>query len=218
MLASPINSPELVKLKAERPGKRRLLRSNCSSPEWAEGCKPDDKEFTCTEKKKLKMQLESDVELKHEHLHQINGLKRGLSDEPLDVGNNGDGILGRHMKRKCVSVTPPNPNQEIGQGDCLPSTSGTDANKSHDALNAQLPKLAVECYGYIEFTRTRNNRSTDAMKWERKCTVQLSYSEDPLNVGEYIIWALRYSDESKCRRNLLAAFEEVAKEEGLKKI
>lgn len=119
-------------------------------------------------------------------------------------------MLGRRVKRKCVAVTPPN--CEVGQGDCIPSTSGTDANKSHDALNAQLPKLAVECNGYVEFSRTRNNRSIEAMKWDRKCKVQISYSEDPLNVGEYIIWALRYADDSKCRRNLLAAFEEAAKD------
>lgn len=134
----------------------------------------------------------------------------------MEISNKGDGVLVKRLKRKCVPVTPPN--LEVGQGDCMPSTSGTDANRSHDALNAQLPKLAVECNGYIEFARTRNNRSTDAMKWERKCKVQVSYSEDPLNVGEYIIWALCYSDESKCRRNLLAAFEEVAKDEELKKV
>lgn len=113
-----------------------------------------------------------------------------------------------------MSITPTN--KEVGQGDCYPSTSGADSDKSHDTLNAQLPKLAVECNGYIEFTRTRNNRSVDEMKWERKCKVQISYSEDPLNVGEYVIWALRYTDESKCRRNLLSAFEEAAREDQLK--
>lgn len=116
-------------------------------------------------------------------------------------------------KRKCVDTTVTPPNKEVGQGDCFPSTSGTEANKSHDTLNAQLPKLAVECNGYIEFARTRNSRSIESMKWERKCKVQISYSKDPLNVGEYIIWIIRYMDETKCRRNLLAAFEEASLEE-----
>lgn len=130
-----------------------------------------------------------------------------------EITSKGDGILERKSKRKRIqdtTITPPN--IEVGQGDCLPSTSGNDSNRSHDTLNAQLPKLAVECNGYIEFTRSRNSCSIDGMKWERKCKMQISYSEDPLNVGEYIIWMLRYTDETKCRRNLLAAFDEVALE------
>ncbi|KAJ2941153.1 hypothetical protein O0L34_g10388 [Tuta absoluta] len=201
-LASPLQSPELKP--QERSGKRRLLRSNCNSPEWAEGCKPDD-EYE-TNKKKHKNNIEPITTQQESH---NNILKRESSGEDAEIGNKGDGIIKRG-KRKCVLVTPPN--KEVGQGDCMPSTS-TDSNKSHDALNAQLPKLAVECNGYIEFARTKNNRTADTAKWERKCKVQISYSEDPLNVGEYIIWALRYTDESKCRRNLLAAFEEAAKDE-----
>lgn len=200
-----MHSPEIIRTK-DRCHKRRL-RSNCNSPEWAEGCQPLDE---ISIDKKLKTdntgpEAENRIDMDH------NPLKRSNPEEDSEIG---DGL--RKLKRKCVSVTPPN--HEVGQGDCLPSTSGTDSDRSHDTLNAQLPKLAVECNGYIEFTRTRNSRSTDAMKWERKCKVQISYSEDPLNVGEYIIWALRYTDESKCRRNLLAAFEEVAKEEELKKV
>lgn len=198
-MASPLHSPEIICFKSSRPAKRRL-RSNCNSPEWAEGCQP---ETDITEKKKSK--LENCVGLKSEH----NELKRSYIDDGLENTQKGD-YLNQRIKRKCIPVTPPN--KEIGQGDCLPSTSGTDFDRSHDALNAQLPKLAVQCEGYIEFTRMRNSRNVDAMKWERKCKVQISYSEDPLNVGEYIIWALRYTDESKCRRNLLAAFEEIAKE------
>lgn len=182
---------------------KRRLRSNCSSPEWAEGCALD--EDYETDRKKVKVNTGSGIN------EQKDIPKEDYSNEDMsEINNKGDCMLGRRLKRKCVAVTPPN--RELGQGDCLPSTSGTDANKSHDALNAQLPKLAVECNGYIEFCRTRNNRSIDAMKWDRKCKVQISYSEDPLNVGEYIIWALRYTDDSKCRRNLLAAFEEAAKE------
>lgn len=188
VLASPLNSPEL------RPKKRKLFQS-CSSPEWAEGCKPLEEA----------QQKENEVETK------CNGRKRLHSEE--DIGK-GDGGLERKSKRKCIedsTITPPN--KEVGQGDCLPSTSGNDSDRSHDTLNAQLPKLAVECNGYIEFTRSRNSRSVDSVKWERKCKMQISYSEDPLNIGEYIIWMLRYTDETKCRRNLLAAFEEVAKED-----
>ncbi|KAG6440295.1 hypothetical protein O3G_MSEX001256 [Manduca sexta] len=204
-LASPLHSPEVIK--PERPGKRRL-RSNCNSPEWAEGCQPQNEIAVENKRSKLNHEIDS-TKLEHP------SLKRPYPDENLEISDNGDGI-GQQGKRKCVSITPPN--QEVGQGDCLPSTSGTDSDRSHDALNAQLPKLAVECNGYIEFTRTRNNRSSDSMKWERKCKLQISYSEDPLNVGEYIIWAVRYIDESKCRRNLLAAFEEAAREDGLKNI
>ncbi|CAH0663818.1 unnamed protein product [Spodoptera exigua] len=208
ILASPLHSPEIIRNK-ERCHKRRLLRSNCNSPEWAEGCQPQE-EISIDNNQKTD-NTSSDKEKVKETDH--NPLKRSFPEDS-EISSKGDGM--RKVKRKCVSITPPNP--EVGQGDCLPSTSGTDSDRSHDALNAQLPKLAVECNGYIEFTRTRNNRSAEAMKWERKCKVQISYSEDPLNVGEYIIWALRYTDESKCRRNLLAAFEEVAKEEALKKV
>lgn len=207
ILVSPLHSPEIIRTK-DRCHKRRQLRSNCNSPEWAEGCQPQEE---ISIDKKLKTDNTGpDEDTINETNH--NPLKRSFPDE--EISSQGDGL--RKVKRKCVPVTPPNP--ELGQGDCLPSTSGTDSDRSHDALNAQLPKLAVECNGYIEFTRTRNSRSTDAMKWERKCKVQISYSEDPLNIGEYIIWELRYTDESKCRRNLLAAFEEVAKEEELKKV
>lgn len=182
---------------------KRRLRSNCSSPEWAEGCAPD--EDYETNGKRVKVNPGPEI------IEQKDIPKQEYStDDTSEINNKGDCMLGRHIKRKRVATTPLN--REVGQGDCIPSTSGTDSNKSHDALNAQLPKLAVECNGYIEFSRTRNNRSVDAMKWDRKCKVQISYSEDPLNIGEYIIWALRYTDDSKCRRNLLAAFEEAAKE------
>ncbi|XP_053616768.1 uncharacterized protein LOC128678896 [Plodia interpunctella] len=207
-LASPFNSPEIINPNIERSGKRKILR--CESPEWAEGCKPQDE---AVETKRSKLD-ESQNDNKSEVLPR-NCLKRAHSEDRSEINSKGDNMLGRRAKRKCVPVTPPN--CEVGQGDCLPSTSGTDSDRSHDALNAQLPKLAVECNGYIEFTRTRNNRATDSMKWERKCKVQISYSEDPLNIGEYIIWALLYTDESKCRRNLLSAFEEIAIEEGLVK-
>ncbi|XP_028027111.1 uncharacterized protein LOC114240674 [Bombyx mandarina] len=200
-LVSPLHSPEI---KTGKPGKKKLS-FNCS-PEWAEGCQPLDE--IKIDKKKVK--IENNV---YEIVEQEqNSLKRQYPEDEnnIDISQNGDG-MGQKPKRKCIPVTPPNP--ELGQGDCLPSTSGTDSDKSHDTLNAQLQKLAVECNGYIEFTRTRNSRSNEGMKWDRKCKVQISYSEDPLNIGEYIIWALRYTDESKCRRNLLPDFEEVAREE-----
>lgn len=204
ILASPLHSPEVLDYKTSRPGKRRL-RSNCNSPEWADGCGPEPEQI---EKKKPKLNNHATQKLVDV---DNNELKRSFfEDGILENCHKGDG-LSQRIKRKCFPVTPPN--KEIGQGDCLPSTSGTDSDRSHDALNAQLPRLAVECNGYIEFTRTRNNRSSnDTMKWERKCKVQISYSEDLLNVGEYIIWTLRYTDETRCRRNLLAAFEEAAKE------
>lgn len=182
---------------------KRRLRSNCSSPEWADGCAPDE-EYE-TDRKRVKVNTVPEINEQNNIPKQVYSC-----EDASEINNKGDCVLGRRLKRTSVAVTPPN--REVGQGDCIPSTSGTDSNKSHDALNAQLPKLAVECNGYIEFSRTRNNRSIDAMKWDRKCKVQISYSEDPLNVGEYIIWALRYTDDSKCRRNLLAAFEEAAKE------
>ncbi|XP_013192728.1 uncharacterized protein LOC106136653 [Amyelois transitella] len=207
-LASP-HSPEIFNLKIERPSKRRLPR--CESPEWAEGCQPPDEKSSENKRMKPSESLNDN----HPDVLPRNGVKRAHSEDRSEINSKGDSVLGRRVKRKSVPVTPPN--CEVGQGDCLPSTSGTDSDRSHDTLNAQLPKLAVECNGYIEFTRTRNNRATDSMKWERKCKVQISYSEDPLNIGEYIIWALLYTDESKCRRNLLAAFEEVAIEEGLVK-
>ncbi|XP_068623066.1 uncharacterized protein [Battus philenor] len=218
LLANPLSSPEMCEKITEKQAKKRLLRSNCNSPEWAENCGPDS-ELKCTERKKQKMK--SHLQLLSNgnkvNVKLSNGKKECLpSEEHLDISNKGDyALCKRAVKRKCLTMTPPS--LELGQGDCLPSTSGTDSDRSHETLNAQLPRLAVECNGYIEFTRTRNNRSSDSVKWERKCKVQISYSEDLLNVGEYIIWNIRYHDESKCRRNLLAAFEEVAREEELKK-
>ncbi|CAG5054193.1 unnamed protein product [Parnassius apollo] len=217
-LASPFNSPETCGTVKEKRGKKRQLRSKCNSPEWAENCGPEG-ELKDSERKILRnnsMHLLSNgnkIDVKFG-----NDIKEILPANVVSNFNNkGDCTLNkRATKRKCFTMTPPN--LEVGQGDCLPSTSGTDSDKSHDTLNAQLPKLAVECNGYIEFTRTRNNRSIDSVKWERKCKFQISYSEDPLNVGEYIIWSIRYHDESKCRRNLLAAFEEVAREEEFKKL
>lgn len=196
ILASPLHSPEMVT--NERLGKKKLFQSRCGSPEWAEGCGPD----------KPPSESKKDIETISEV--QFNGRKRLFSDE-TEFHSKGDGVS--MAKRKCIddNITPPN--KELGQGDCLPSTSGTDSDRSHDTLNAQLPKLAVECNGYIEFARTRNSRSLEAMKWERKCKIQISYSEDPLNIGEYIIWMIRYTDETKCRRNLLAAFEEASVDE-----
>ncbi|OWR51954.1 hypothetical protein KGM_213753 [Danaus plexippus plexippus] len=190
VLASPLSSPELNIPNTQKNGKRKL--EICGSPQWADGCNPDNEaEIKC---KRQKQHNES-LDIKH------------LSNENNnDISNFGDGSF--NQKHKQANTTPPN--LECGQGDCKPSTSGTSSENMHETLNGQLPKLAVECNGYIQFTRTRNKRSLDCMKWERKCKVQISYSDDPLNAGEYIIWALRYSDESKCRRNLLTAFEEAA--------
>ncbi|CAH2087862.1 unnamed protein product [Euphydryas editha] len=185
VLASPLHSPEIDIPKIQRSGKRKI-QTTCNSPQWAEGCEPSDEGDT--------------IECKRKRLNDNVG--------DMEISNNGDGMMG---KRKSSSKTPPN--MECGQGDCLPSTSGAGSETSHDTLNTQIPKLAVECNGYVEFNRSRNSRSSESMKWDRKCKLQISYSEDPLNVGEYIIWALRYSDESKCRRNLLAAFEEAASDE-----
>lgn len=217
-LASPLHSPEIIKTRyydrippiknRKRPG----LRSSGNSPEWDKDCKPVDADIGATNRKKAKRNYDS-----INHKLEIDERASDKSSTILDTSeltSKGDGALVRKAQRVCMLITPPNCEQ--GQGDCLPSTS-SDSEMSHAALNAQLPKKAVECNGYISFTRTRNSRSTDAMKWERKCKVQISYSEDPLNVGEYIIWAIHYTDESKCRRNLLAAFEEVANED-MKKI
>ncbi|XP_045778318.1 uncharacterized protein LOC123876188 [Maniola jurtina] len=202
ILASPLHSPEIGI--PRRSGKRRM-DSGGHSPQWAEGCKPEDDDDDFIIKKRAKSH---DIVAMH-ILQKYGTNTKDISDVNNDITHKGDGIITR--KRKFMSITPPN--LECGQGDCLPSTSGTsNSESSHDKLNAQLPKLAVECNGYIVFTRTRNNCSTDGMNWDRKCKIQVSYSEDPLNVGEYIIWGLRYSDESKCRRNLLAAFEEASKE------
>lgn len=197
--ASPLHSPEMIK--SEHAGKRKPFQSKCDSPEWAEGCGPPE---VLSDKKSKRDHGNTHSEI------QFNGRKRLFYDES-EIHGKGDGVC--KSKRKCVDATITPPNKEVGQGDCLPSTSGTDSDRSHDTLNSQLPKLAVECNGYIEFARSRNSRSTESMKWERKCKIQISYSEDPLNIGEYIIWMLRYTDETKCRRNLLAAFEQVAKEE-----
>ncbi|XP_026490372.2 uncharacterized protein LOC113396593 [Vanessa tameamea] len=198
ILISPLHSPETTNIpKTQKSGKRKI-QTTCNSPQWAEGCKPnDDDEIEC---KRKKSNINFGVNEQRYHI-------RENPEVDVVISNNGDGITEK-CKHKSSSITPPN--VEYGQGDCLPSTSGTGSESSHEALNAQLPKLAVECDGYVEFNRTRNSRSSDCMKWDRKCKVQISYSEDPLNIGEYIIWALRYSDESKCRRNLLAAFEEAA--------
>ncbi|RVE42140.1 hypothetical protein evm_013214 [Chilo suppressalis] len=209
------DSPQISGAKTERTCKSKILRSN--SPEWAEGCQPPT-DGECTEIKKNRFNdvQPQDLNSHHDKISERKGLKRSFNDEDCaDLHSKGDGILGKRVRRKCMPVTPPN--IEMGQGDCAPSTSGTNSDRSHNALNAQLTKLYVECNGFIQFTRTRNSHTNDAMKWERKCKTQISFSEDPLNIGEYVIWAIYYTDESKCRRNLLSAFEEVAKEEEVKK-
>ncbi|CAG4976394.1 unnamed protein product [Colias eurytheme] len=199
---SPSFSPEI-----KRNGKRKLFQATCNSPEWAPGCKPDD-EFDGTDRKRSKLTNNDCTKFEHND-QNTNDIK---SNNSFEINNKGDG-MGK--KQKLEPTTPQN--VECGQGDCMPSTS-SDSNRSHEALNAQLPKLAVECNGYVEFTRSRNSHNIDSPKWERKFKLQISYSIDPLNVGEYIIWGIFYSDESKCRRNLLAAFDEVAKDEEFKQV
>ncbi|XP_038218943.1 uncharacterized protein LOC119837436 [Zerene cesonia] len=201
-LSSPSLSPEI-----KRNGKRKLLQATCNSPEWAPGCKPDD-EFDGTDRKRSKATVDGSIKFEHND-RCPNDIKCNNS---FEINNKGDGVS---KKRKLEPTTPQN--MEYGQGDCMPSTS-SDSNRSHEALNAQLPKLAVECNGYVEFTRSRNSHNIDCPKWERKFKLQISFSVDPLNVGEYIIWGIFYSDESKCRRNLLAAFDEVGKNEEPKQL
>ncbi|CAK1542539.1 unnamed protein product [Leptosia nina] len=179
--------------------KRRLVQSPNKSPDWAPGCKPDD-EFDGTDKKRSKHDITEYMDF--EDNTQLNS-SREIKPH-FELNNKGDGI--KHRKHEPLTPT----NLECGQGDCLPSTS-SDSDKSHEILNAQLSKLAVECNGYVEFTRTRS--VSDSVKWERKCKLQISYSEDPLNVGEFIVWMICYSNKSNCRRNLLAEFNEVGKEE-----
>ncbi|CAF4762102.1 unnamed protein product [Pieris macdunnoughi] len=196
---SPSCSPELKEL-LPRNGKRRLFQSPSNSPEWAPGCRPDD-EFDGTDKKRPKPDQMQYKNFEHYVLHENNDYKHSS----FELNNKGDGVNQSVQEQ----ITPSN--LECGQGDCLPSTS-SDSNRSHENLNAQLPKLAVECNGYVEFMRTRNNRA-DSAKWERKCKLQICYSEDPLNVGDFIVWMIYYSDESKCRRNLLAEFNKIGKEQ-----
>ncbi|CAH4001627.1 unnamed protein product [Pieris brassicae] len=196
---SPSCSPELREL-LPRNGKRRLFQSPSNSPEWAPGCRPDD-EFDGTDKKRLKPDQSQYKNFEHYVLHENNDYKHSS----FELNIKGDGVNQPVHEQ----ITPSN--LECGQGDCLPSTS-SDSNRSHENLNAQLPKLAVECNGYVEFMRTRNNRA-DSAKWERKCKLQICYSEDPLNVGDFIVWTIYYSDESKCRRNLLAEFNKIGKEQ-----
>lgn len=191
LIISPSCSPELKEL--PRNGKRRLFQSPSKSPEWASGCRPDE-EFNGNDKKRLKSEQIQNLDLGYHVDHDTD-----------ELNNKGDGV--KHIVHE--QITPSN--IECGQGDCLPSTS-SDSHKSHENLYAQLPKLAVECNGYVEFTRSRNNRA-DYAKWERKFKLQICYSEDPLNDGEYIIWTIGYSDESKCRRNLLSEFNDILKDE-----
>ncbi|KAL4713444.1 hypothetical protein ACJJTC_010429 [Scirpophaga incertulas] len=203
------NSPELIESKKERKCRKRVFISDCGSPEWADGC-GHQKNIHTIETKKIKSNDFEIIDRQNDDCQQ-NGVKRSYNSEDSDCNSKGDGAVDRKVKRKSILATPPN--WELGQGDCLPSTSSAASDMSHEALNAQLPKVYLECNGFIKFIRTRNGNSMDAINWERKCKIQISYSEDPLNVGEYIIWAVHYSDESKCRRNLLAAFEEVAMED-----
>lgn len=106
---------------------------------------------------------------------------------------------------------------EEGQGDCLPSTSGSEPRwkrekESNDDFFSQLPHSFVEARCIIEFTKSRDKRGANILKWERQCKLQVAYTEDPLYFGEYIIWTIVYSDNNKCRRNLLAAFDAVSKQ------
>lgn len=220
--ASPLpldRSPVEPGITRKRPG----LRSSSGSPKWETNNGSDgETETKSSARKKLKTYHNESMVLgeksqsddkNNDYINKSAELAQYKSqyvDQNTEINNKGDGVTDK-TKRKNILVTPPN--KELGQGDCHPSTSESMSDISHTHLNAQLPRKAVECNGYVEFTRTRNSRSVDSMKWERKCKVQISYSEDPLNVGEYIIWAIHYSDESKCRRNLLAEFENVDKDD-----
>lgn len=131
------------------------------------------------------------------------------SEQISEMDNKGDGI--RCKNKKFVAVTPPN--KEVGQGDCLPSTSSSDSTIEQSTAYAysqlaHVPRRVVECEGFVQFTK-----SDDSMKWERKFKLQILYSEDPFNIEEYIIWGIYYTGDNKCRRNLLPLFEKLAKEE-----
>ncbi|KAJ9593242.1 hypothetical protein L9F63_015188 [Diploptera punctata] len=107
---------------------------------------------------------------------------------------------------------------EEGQGDCLLKTvvhTFTEANKF------------LEARGSIEFQRCKQSKVmpknmkllSDTMKWSRVCKLQLAYSTsgsgflnndcgDGLD-NNFKIWLVVYQDNTRCRRNLLDAFDQV---------
>lgn len=135
------------------------------------------------------------------------GTKR-LRNEVPDKVNSPGKELGSYksLKRKKLDLTKT-------EKELTPSTSNVKrrqtANESMDYI-LELPKFYVEAKCIIEFMRTRNKRGAEVMKWERQCKVQVAYSEDPMYAGEYIIWTVVYSDNNKCRRNLLAEFDAIS--------
>lgn len=180
---APCKSPELI-------ARKRPIPNRCRSPH-----EQSENEEQPSKRKRIMSNYESTIENKLQCC------------ETMDVNDKGDGIPIKKEK-KYVAVTPPN--KEIGQGDCLPSTSSSTDSKtdahSHIRLQlAQLPRHAVECDGFVRFLRC-----DDGTEWERKCKLQVSYSEDPFDVGEYIVWGIYYSSDTSCRRNLLPLFESMS--------
>lgn len=83
-------------------------------------------------------------------------------------------------------------------------------NKNLDL--SYLPRSYMEAKCILHFSKNRSRRGADLFKWERQCKLQVAFSENPVCKGEYIIWTILYTDENKCRRNLLADFEAVSNE------
>ncbi|PSN35922.1 hypothetical protein C0J52_07156 [Blattella germanica] len=106
---------------------------------------------------------------------------------------------------------------EEGQGDCFPKPSQifTEANRY------------LEARGSLQFRRTKINKKfpknmklvTDTMKWQRFCKLKIAYSTAKTGFSsndhgdvledDFKIWLLIYQDNTRCRRNLSDAFDQV---------
>lgn len=107
---------------------------------------------------------------------------------------------------------------EEAQRDCLPKTS----LKSFIRANRYL-----EACGSIQFLKSRQSDMapknmkfmSDTRKWCRFCKLQIAYSIPDMGfhsndcddgiTGDFKIWLLVYRDNTRCRRNLSEAFDQV---------
>lgn len=81
-----------------------------------------------------------------------------------------------------------------------------------------LPRSYMEAECILKFVTNRNKKGAHLNEWERQCKVQVAYSENPVCKGEYIIWTIVYTDNNKCRRNLLPDFEAVSRRDEKEKL
>lgn len=84
------------------------------------------------------------------------------------------------------------------------------AQKSLDL--SYLPRGHMEAECILKFGTNKSKKGAHLNEWERQCKLEVTYSENPVCKGEYIIWTIVYTDNNRCRRNLLPDFEAVSRQ------